>query len=110
MMIAVPLSLNSRIFLKSRSVESKSNAAEDSSRINTFGTLNSARVIVIQALVLSGKFPAGANGSISSSAYSLIKARALFCFSLSDIVLVKKPSVPINKLSTTDDSSATRTS
>ena len=33
---------------------------------------------VCKALVLSDKLPAGANGSISSSANSLIKARALF--------------------------------
>ena len=66
--------------------------------------------MVIQALVLSGRFPAGIKGSISSSANSLNKILALSCLSLSDIDFEKKPSIPINKLSTIDASSATRTS
>ena len=110
MIMAVPLSRISRIFWNKRSVESKSNAADDSSNISRSGSHKKPRAMVIQALMLSGKVPAGCRGSTSSPASSLIKARALCCFSLSDILLVKKPSAPINKLSTTDDSSATNTS
>ena len=110
MITAAPLSRNSRILSKSLSVESKSKAAVDSSRIKTSGSLNKLRAIVIHALVLRGKFPAGINGSISSSASSLNNSLALFCFSFSDKFLEKKPSTPINKLSTIDASSETRTS
>ena len=110
MITAEPLSRNSRILSKSLSVESKSKAAVDSSRISTSGSLNNPLAIVIHALILRGKLPAGINGSISSSASSLNSSLALSCFSLSDKFLVINPSTPINKLSTTDASSATSTS
>ena len=53
---ATPLSLNSLIFLNNLSVESKSSAADDSSRINTlvFSRKN-ALPIVIQALIGNDK-------------------------------------------------------
>ena len=57
--IATPLSRNSLIFLNNLSVESKSRAAEDSSRINTLVfSLKNALAIVIQAFIGSDKLKA----------------------------------------------------
>ncbi len=56
---AEPRSRRSRILANRRSVELRSSAADDSSRISTLGSHSSARPIVIHCLRLSGSPPAG---------------------------------------------------
>ena len=76
MITAEPLSRNSRIFANRRSVESKSKAAEDSSRISTFGWHNSARPIVIHCLMLNGSPPTMTSRSRSKPVSSAINVLA----------------------------------
>ena len=81
--IAAPLSRSSLIFLNNLSVESKSNAAEDSSRINTFVlSLKKALPIVIHALMGRDKLNASVLGSTYSPTRSSISSWAFKFFSL----------------------------
>ena len=71
--IATPLSRNSLIFLNNLSVESKSRAADDSSRINNFVfSLKNALAIVIHAFIGSDKLNACVYGSTYSPTRSSI--------------------------------------
>ena len=85
MKTATPLSRNSLIFLNNLSVESKSSAAEDSSKINTFVfSRKNALPIVIHALIGNDKL-----NTVKS--YLMI---GCVCF-LNGLFLVNSPSVAI---------------
>ena len=108
---ATPFSFNSRIFLNSLSVESKSKAAEDSSKINNFVfSLRKALAIVIHAFIGKERLKACVYGSTYSPTRSSIISWALITFSLCVKFLYQKSSEPTNRLSTTDASSAIITS
>ena len=105
MMTAHPLSRSSRILPKRRSVESRSSAAEDSSRIRILGSVSRARPMVIHCLMLSGKPPTRMSGSISTPASSCIREPAISYFSRDGRDFDQSPSAPTNRLSATEHSS-----
>ena len=90
MRMLAPRLFSSRIFRNSRSVDSKSSAADDSSRMRTLGSVRSARAIVIHCLMLSGRSPTGVSRSRSKPSSSPIKRTCLGDFLLPGEVRAKQ--------------------
>ena len=110
MMIAEPSSRSWRSLANRRCVESRSSAADDSSRISARGLHSSARPIVIHCLRPSGKVPTSVPGSIGRPVSSSISAAAAVALARCGMAREKSASAPRKRLSTTELSSATITS
>ena len=92
-----------RILTNSRSVESKSSAAEVSSRISTLGSHSSARPMVIHCLMLERqRADQGMSGSMSAlrSALRIMLAARSHLAVLRTASWVNSPSTPMKRLST----------